>query len=69
MRFSFIASDDKCCRNTKCKEHTYLHSLGFFGKVEDLPTEDELVLLTMCGHGLVSTRRVRDLIKPSQSQG
>jgi len=51
-----------CCKNTGCKEHTFLHSLGFYGKVVDLPSEDELSLMTMCGHGLVSIRRVRNLI-------
>jgi hypothetical protein len=37
--------------------------LGAFGKVEDLPNGDELALVTMCGHGLVATNRVRDLVK------
>jgi hypothetical protein len=53
----------ECCRNTGCKEHTLLHSLGFYGKVDELPSADELVLMTMCGHGLVSAARVRDLIQ------
>ena len=53
----------ECCRKTGLTEHTYLHSLGFFGHVEDLPSEEELSLITMCGHGLISVSRVRHLVK------
>jgi hypothetical protein len=52
----------ECCKKTGSEEHTYLHSLGFFGKVEDLPSPEELEIVTMCGHGLVSVNRVRDLV-------
>ena len=52
-----------CCRKTELTEHTYLHSLGFFGRVQDLPSEDELSLITMCGHGLIAVNRVRHLVK------
>jgi hypothetical protein len=51
------------CRKTGFKQHTYLHSLGAFGRVENLPSGDELSLVTMCGHGLVATNRIRDLVK------
>jgi hypothetical protein len=53
----------ECCRKTALTEHTYLHSLGFFGRVADLPSEDELSLITMCGHGLIAVSRVRHLVK------
>ena len=53
----------ECCRKTELTEHTYLHSLGFFGRVQDLPSEDELALITMCGHGLIAVNRVRHLVK------
>ena len=53
----------ECCRRTESQEHTFLHSLGFFGKVEKLPTEEELELLTMCGHGLISTNRIRHMVE------
>jgi hypothetical protein len=52
-----------CCQKTGLTEHTYLHSLGFFGQVQDLPTEDELSLITMCGHGLIAVNRVRRLVQ------
>jgi hypothetical protein len=51
------------CRKTGFKRHTYLHSLGAFGGGENLPSGDELSLVTMCGHGLVATSRVRDLVR------
>jgi len=53
----------ECCRRTGSREHTFLHSLGFFGKVENLPSEEELELLTMCGHGLISANRIRDMVE------
>jgi hypothetical protein len=40
-----------------------LHTLGFFGRVDLLPDEDELSLMTMCGHGLVSVKLIRNLLK------
>jgi hypothetical protein len=59
----------ECCQKTGMREHTYLHSLGFFGKTGDLPSEEELSLVTMCGHGLIATNRVRHLVKSIQSGG
>jgi hypothetical protein len=56
----------ECCRRTGSREHTYLHSLGFFGKVEKLPSEEELELITMCGHGLISVNRVRNMVEEIQ---
>ena len=51
----------QCCRSTGLKQHTYLQSLGFYGRVKDLPSEEELALVTMCGHGLISVNRIRRL--------
>jgi hypothetical protein len=53
----------RCCRRTGSREHTYLHSLGFFGRTENLPSEDELEVVTMCGHGLIAANRVRWLVE------
>jgi len=53
----------QCCQKTNCTEHTFLHSLGFFGPIQKLPSEDELKLITMCGHGLIAVNRVRHLVK------
>jgi hypothetical protein len=65
---SALVSDiHDCCRKTDLKEHTYLHSLGFFGNVQELPSADELSLVTMCGHGLIAVNRVRYLLKSIRS--
>lgn len=54
---------DECCRMTHTSGHTWLHSLGFFGSVENLPGEVELEIMTMCGHGLIASGRVRKLVE------
>ena len=56
-----------CCRETGLTEHSFLHSLGFFGKIHDMPSEDELALITMCGHGLISVHRIRYLVQRIRS--
>ncbi|UCD85510.1 MAG: hypothetical protein JSU92_04790 [Deltaproteobacteria bacterium] len=53
----------QCCRDTGVREHTYLHSLGSFGRTGSLPAEDELELITMCGHGLIAPSRVQHLVE------
>jgi len=54
----------ECCKKTGLKEHTYLHSLGFFGRrVPEIPSGDELSLITMCGHGLIASGRIKDLVR------
>lgn len=58
----------RCCRAIGRPEHTYLHSLGFYGPAERLPADTELELLTMCGHGLVSVNLVRRLVEKIQAQ-
>ncbi len=57
-----------CCRTNQLKPHTYLQSLGYFGKVKDLPSELELSLITMCGHGLISVNRIRYLAAEIRNQ-
>ena len=52
---------DQCCGANGLKQHTYLQSLGFYGKVKDLPSTEELALVTLCGHGLISVNRIRRL--------
>jgi hypothetical protein len=53
----------RCCQQSGLREHTYLHSLGFFGRTQGLPPESELELITMCGHGLIAPNRVKDLVR------
>ncbi len=61
-----IGDSHACCQKTGFKQHTYLHSLGAFGRVKDLPSGDELSLITMCGHGLIAKNRVRHLVRSLQ---
>ncbi len=56
-----------CCGRAGLKEHTFLHSLGFRGATGRLPATTELELLTMCGHGLISLRRIRALVSDISS--
>lgn len=51
------------CQEAGLVEHTYLHSLDLFGTTDALPSEDELSLITMCGHGLVASARVKHLVE------
>jgi hypothetical protein len=55
-----------CCEKTGFTEHTFLLSLGPFGRTQDLPSGDELALITMCGHGLIAKNRIRKLVKSIQ---
>ena len=50
------------CEKTGFREHTYLHSLGFFGRTQELPSEEEMCLITMCGHGLIARNRITNLL-------
>jgi hypothetical protein len=50
------------CEKTGFTEHTYLHSMGFFGRTDLLPPEEEMCLVTMCGHGLVAQSRIKHLL-------
>jgi hypothetical protein len=42
--------------------HTINYSLGFHGRVERLPKPIVLDLMTMCGHGMVSSALVEQLV-------
>jgi hypothetical protein len=57
-----FADIDKCCKQTGIHQHTYLHCLEVRGRVDRLPGEAELELVTMCGHGLIATGRVQGIV-------
>ena len=42
--------------------HTVNMSLGVFGNKERLPSEETLAFSTMCGHGMVTCRRIEETI-------
>ncbi len=48
----------QCCQRTGTGFHTIEHSMGIWGRTEQLPSEQVLEIVTMCGHGLVSVNLV-----------
>ena len=49
------------------KPHTAFLSLGIHGKKSHLPEDNVLEITTMCGHGLVSARLSKSVIKKVES--
>jgi len=50
-----------CLAELGLKPHTVQYSLGCFGRTERLPRPEILEITTLCGHHLVSPRRVEEL--------
>lgn len=50
------------CRELQIKPHSLNMSLDIWGKTEQLPAEEVLEFVTMCGHGLVSQHLVKKAI-------
>jgi len=53
---------DHCCEEAGLKRHTVELSLGVWGKVEKLESQEVLEVTTMCGHGLVAGNLVKTLV-------
>ncbi len=53
---------EKCCQESFLRKHTIEHSLGIFGELRKLPSEEILQLTTMCGHGMVPANLVEKTI-------
>lgn len=59
----------RCCRESGLPRHSVEYSLGFRGRVEQLPEARTLELSTMCGHGMVSAafaRKMLDWVKENR---
>jgi hypothetical protein len=54
---------DECLEEAGLKHHTANFSLSTWGRTEKLPGEDILEVTTMCGHALISTDLVREMVK------
>ena len=52
---------EKCCSNAGLKRHTVNQSLGRWGRVDRLPSEDVLEINTMCGHGMVAVGLIEEI--------
>ena len=52
----------KCCSEAKLPTHTIAKSLGVWGKTDLLPEPKVQDILTMCGHGLITSQLVFELV-------
>jgi hypothetical protein len=53
---------EKGCRESGIAKHTVENSLGIFGQLRELPSDEVLQLTTMCGHGMVPANLVEAVI-------
>jgi hypothetical protein len=58
-----IETTDSLCRQAGLKMHTVEFSGGIHGKLELLPEEPILEVTTMCGHGMVASNLVDEMVK------
>lgn len=52
----------RCCRDAGLETHTVNKSLGVWGRTDLLPEPDVESILTMCGHALITTQLVYELV-------
>ena len=53
---------EKSCLEAHLQKHTIEHSLGIFGQLKRLPSDEVLQLTTMCGHGMVPVNLLERVI-------
>lgn len=58
-----IGTTDQICRQVGLSMHTVEFSGGIHGKLELLPEKPILEIATMCGHGMVASNLVREMVK------
>jgi len=54
---------DQALAGAGLKHHTANFSLGIWGNTEKLPSNEILEIATMCGHALIPTNLVKEMIK------
>jgi len=52
-----------CCREAGLKPHAHEYSGGVWGRVDKMPGERQLEVMTMCGHGFVPAALVDHLVE------
>ena len=57
-----IEGAEQCCHVAGIPRHSVGYSLGFEGKTEKLPNSQVLSLMTMCGHGMVSSSLAKKMV-------
>ncbi|TET08446.1 hypothetical protein E3J84_06210 [Candidatus Aerophobetes bacterium] len=58
-----IEKVNEICRKAGLKRHTVEQSLGIWGATEKLPSRETLEIITMCGHGMISSDFVEYLVE------
>ena len=70
INISALTEDARqCSEQAEIDRHAVEYSLGFLGKTSKLPEPDVLSLITMCGHGMVSSafaQKMIDWVKTSR---
>ena len=51
-----------CCDAAGIPRHSVGYSLGFEGKTEKLPNSQVLTVMTMCGHGMISSSLAKKMV-------
>ncbi len=57
------------CQQLQIEPHSINLSLGFHGRIDQVPEQNIMNIVTMCGHGMISAELVRDLIDRVSSGG
>lgn len=57
----------RCAAQAGLKPHTIEYSLGIWGNTDRLPEDEILEVTTMCGHGMLSSNLVKELIEDIKS--
>jgi hypothetical protein len=57
-----IEGAESCCEAAGIHRHSVGYSLGFEGKTEKLPNSQVLTVMTMCGHGMISSSLAKKMV-------
>jgi len=58
---------DECLKKIGLEHNTANFSLGIWGNTKTLPHNDVLSITTMCGHGLIPAKLVKEMVKEVKS--
>ena len=58
-----VEETDRLCKQAGLSMHTVEFSGGVHGKLELLPEKGVLEITTMCGHGMVASNLVREMVR------
>jgi hypothetical protein len=58
-----FSSIEEACKVAGLKAHSIDYSAGIWGKTDKLARQEVLEVTTMCGHGMISSNLVEDVLK------